>query len=171
MKVDTTQIEGYDEMTAEEKIAALEGFEIEPPKGEEEKLKELLSKRNAEIGEVKKKLRERMTAEEQAEADRKAALEAKDARIAELEKNEKLNSYTNAYMGIGFSAEDARRQAELLYEGDFMGVIANNKAHIDNVSKQALSDAITKSHLSTGEPPKSEDVDMVKLRKAMGLPT
>lgn len=171
MKVDTTKIEGYDTMTPEEKIAALEGYEMETPKDESEHLKGLLSKKNSELADLNKKLRDRMSAEEQAEADRKAAIEAKDARIAELERNEKITTFTNAYMGIGFNAEDARRQAELLYEGDFGSVIANNKALIDNVSKQALSDAITKNHLSTGEPPKKEDVDMVKIRQAMGLPT
>ena len=123
---------------------------------------------NKELGDITKQLRERMSAEEKAEADRKAALEAKDARIAELEKNEKLTTFTNAYMGIGFNQEDARRQAELLFEGDFSSVIANHKAHIDNISKQVVADAITKNHLSTGEPPAKTEDDTA-LRKAMGL--
>ena len=167
MKVDTTKIEGYDAMSTEEKLAALEGYEMEIP-DESTHLKELLSKKNQELGDITKQLRERMSAEEKAEADRKAALEAKDARIAELEKNEKLTTFTNAYMGIGFNQEDARKQAELLFEGDFSSVIANHKAHIDNISKQVVADAITKNHLSTGEPPAKTEDDTA-LRKAMGL--
>ena len=42
MKVDTTKIEGYDEMSTEEKLAALEGYEMEIP-DESTHLKELLS--------------------------------------------------------------------------------------------------------------------------------
>jgi hypothetical protein len=46
MKIDTTAISGYAEMSAEEKLAALEAYEFEAPKADEseevKKLKELL---------------------------------------------------------------------------------------------------------------------------------
>lgn len=169
MKVDTTLIEGYDSMTPEEKISALEGFELEPPKDEVNNLKGLLSKKNSELADLTKQLREKMTAEEKAEAERKEAIESRDARIKELEKKEKLSEFRNQYMGLGFSAEEASKQAELLYNGDIVSVIANHKLHLDNISKQAIADAITKSHLSFGEPPTPKEDDTA-LRKAMGLP-
>ena len=66
MKVDTTKIEGYDAMSTEEKLAALEGYEMEIP-DESTHLKELLSKKNKELGDITKQLRERMSAEEKAD--------------------------------------------------------------------------------------------------------
>ena len=170
MKLDVTMIEGYDNMTAEEKVAALEGFELKPDTSEVDNLKNLLSKRNSENAKLTKELRERMSEEEQRQADRKAEIEAKDARIAELEKKDKIATYTASYMSIGFTADDARKQAELLYDGDFGAVIANHKAHVDNISKQAIAEAITKNHLSAGEVPAKTE-DNTALRKAMGLPT
>lgn len=173
MKVDVTKIDGYENMTPEEKVAALEGFEIETPKAdtsEMDNLKNLLSKRNSENASLTKQLREKMTAEEQAQADRKAEMEAKDARIAELEKKDKLATYTASYMSIGFTQEEARKQAELLYEGDFASVIANHKVHVENIGKQAVADAITKNHLSAGGVPAKQEDDTA-LRRAMGLPT
>lgn len=169
MKVDVTQIEGYDTMTAEEKVAALEGFEMKPDTSEADNLKALLSKRNSENANLTKQLREKMTAEEQAKADREAEMRAKDEKIAELEKKDRIATFTNSYMSIGFGADEAQRQAELLYEGDFASVIANHKSHIENIQKQAMSDAITKSHLSDGEPPTPKTDDSA-LRKAFGLP-
>lgn len=169
MKVDVTQIEGYDTMTAEEKVAALEGFEIETPRDPEvDNLKNLLSKRNSENASLTKQLREKMTAEEQAKADREAAIKAKDDRIAELEKKEQISSFTNSYIGLGFAPEEAQKQAELLYEGKFNDVMANHKQHIENIQKQAVADAISKNHLSAGEPP-TPKVDDKALRKAWGL--
>ena len=42
MKIDTTAITGYAEMTAEEKLAALEAYEFEAPKTDEsEEVKKL----------------------------------------------------------------------------------------------------------------------------------
>lgn len=172
MKVDITKIDGYDNMTAEEKVAALEGFEIEPPKvdtTEVDNLKNLLSKRNSENAKLTKELRDRMSEEEQKIADRKAEMDAKDAKIAELEKKDKIATYTASYMSIGFSQDDARKQAELLYDGDFAQVIANHKTHVENIGKQAVAEAITKNHLSTGDIPAKTEDDSA-LRRAMGLP-
>ena len=66
MKVDTSKINGYSEMSAEEKLAALESFEIEVPNGdgEIEKLKAALSKSNSEAAEYKRQLRAKQTDEE-----------------------------------------------------------------------------------------------------------
>ena len=54
MKIDTSKITGYADMTAEEKLKALEEFEIETPKdnGDEvTKLKTALSKANSDAAE------------------------------------------------------------------------------------------------------------------------
>ena len=51
MKIDTSKIEGYQEMTAEDKIVALEGYEMEAPEPEAkevQRLREALSKSNRE---------------------------------------------------------------------------------------------------------------------------
>ena len=59
MNIDVSTIPGYAEMTAEEKVAALEGYTFEPPKSvdnaEVDKLKQAVSKANSEAAEWKRK--------------------------------------------------------------------------------------------------------------------
>ena len=61
MKI-TEKITGYAEMSAEEKLKALEEFEIETPKDSNEevtKLKAALSKANSDAAEWKRQFREK----------------------------------------------------------------------------------------------------------------
>ena len=69
MKIDTTKIAGYAEMSAEEKLKALEEYEIETPhdNGDEvTKLKNALSKANSDAAEWKRQFREKQTEQERA---------------------------------------------------------------------------------------------------------
>ena len=80
MKFDVSKIEGYAEMSAEDKVKALEEYEIEVPKdntAEVNNLKEALSKANSqtskacsEAAEWKRQYREKQTEQERAEAER-----------------------------------------------------------------------------------------------------
>ena len=63
-KIDINAIEGYAEMSAEEKLAALESFEIPEPDFTGYVKKELLDKASSEAASFKKQLREKMTEEE-----------------------------------------------------------------------------------------------------------
>lgn len=54
-KIDTSKIEGYDSMSAEDKLKALEEYEYEDNADELENQKKLLSKANGEAAEWKKK--------------------------------------------------------------------------------------------------------------------
>ena len=67
MKIDLTKIEGYENMTAEEKIAALEGFDVQQDYTGYVR-KDLLDKANSEAADYKRQLRAAMS-----EAEKKAA--------------------------------------------------------------------------------------------------
>ena len=75
MKIDTAKIENYAEMTAEEKLAALEAYEFEAPAPKEPedvaRLKAALSNANSEAKKWKDELRAKQTEAERAEAERK----------------------------------------------------------------------------------------------------
>ena len=76
-KIDISTIEGYSEMTAEEKLAALEAFELPEPDFTGWVQKDALDKAASEAASYKKQLRENMTAEEEKaerEAEERAAL-------------------------------------------------------------------------------------------------
>ena len=64
-KVDVTKIEGYDKMTPEEKIKALEAYETEDPDMSGYVKKEVFDKTASELAAKKKELTEKLTEDEQ----------------------------------------------------------------------------------------------------------
>ena len=64
-KIDVTKIEGYDKMTPEQKLAALEGFDIPDPDYSGYVKKDVFDKTASELAAKKKELTEKMTEDEQ----------------------------------------------------------------------------------------------------------
>lgn len=130
-RIDIAQIEGYEEMTPEEKVAALEAVELPEPETPEEqekrfkKLKESFDKVSSELAAKKKEERERMTAEERAEEERKAQLEAMQTELTELRRERAIDKATAKYLEVGFDAELAKSTAIAYVEGDHEAVFDN----------------------------------------------
>lgn len=124
-KIDITKIEGYEEMSAEEKLAALESFELPDPDYSGFVKKELFDKASSEIASYKKKEFERMTEEEAAKAKADEERAAMQARLEELERDKLINEYTAQFLGIGYDKELAKETAEALQKGDMQTVFLN----------------------------------------------
>lgn len=125
-----TDIENYDTMTPEEKVAALEERYADG-----EKLKAALDKASSEAATYKKQLREKQTDEEA-----KAAKEAEEratllARVEELEREKLVNSYVTSYLSLGYDEKTAKSTAEALAKGDMATVFANQRTHNENRDK------------------------------------
>ena len=84
MKIDLTKIEGYENMTAEEKIAALEGFDVQQDYTGYVR-KDLLDKANSEAADYKRQLRAAMSEAEKKAADDEEARKAMEERLKQLE--------------------------------------------------------------------------------------
>jgi len=121
-------IENYENMTTEEKLAALEAYE---PDMSGHVAKTLYDKTASELAAAKKALKERMSDDEA-----KAAKEAEE-KAALLERAEKaeyalaVNGYAKAYLAMGYDEKLANSTAEALAKGDMNTVFANQKAHSD----------------------------------------
>lgn len=129
MKIDTSTIDGYAEMTAEQKLAALEAFEYDDNSAEIERLKTANSKANSEAAEWKRKHNALLSEEEQkkqADDDEKAALLAK---VEALEKANTIAAYTNSYINLGYDKELAAETAKAMQEGDMTKVFENGEKH------------------------------------------
>ena len=64
MKISTEKIEGYADMTPEQKLAALEAYEMDDPDYSGYVTKEMFDKTASELSNTKKQLREKMSADE-----------------------------------------------------------------------------------------------------------
>lgn len=155
--MDTSSIAGYAEMTAEQKVAALEALEVPQPDMTGFVKKELLDKAASEAAGYKKQLREKMTADEQAEADRLAKQQEADDRYKELE--EKFNQlqrqnviteYKTKLVGLGYEEKLAGETAKAMAEGDMQKVFANQAKFMEARDKAQKAEALKKMSSSQG---------------------
>lgn len=138
MTIDTSKIEGYAEMTAEQKLAALETYDVEVPKPDYTGYvkKEQFDKAAKELSQFKKEQLEKMNEEEKAKALAKQELEDLRARNAELEKNAKIAEYKAKYLARGYDSELAEETAKAYVEGDTDKVFENHDKFMENHDKQ-----------------------------------
>lgn len=126
------QIENYENMTLEEKVAALEAYE---PDTSGVVSKATFDKTASELAAVKKQLREKQT-DEEAKAAERAAKEAEIMAELEALRHEKLvGTYTTSYMAIGYEEKLAKATAEAMAKGDTETVFKNQKIHLENREK------------------------------------
>lgn len=126
------QIENYEEMTPEEKVAALEAYE---PDMSGYVAKSVADKHASEAADYKKKWREAVSAEEAKAAE---AAEANAAIMAELEAlraEKQMANYTSAYLAMGYDEKLAKSSAEALVKGDMDAVFKIQKTHAENREK------------------------------------
>lgn len=125
-------IENYESMTPEEKLAALEAYD---PEKDGFVSKANFDKASSEAANYKKQLREKLSEEEAKAAKDKEEHEALLARVAELEKEKSVNEYTTSYLAMGYDEKLAKSSAEAIVKGDMATVFANQKTHSENREK------------------------------------
>ena len=132
MKIDTTKIEGYANMSAEDKVKAFEAFEYEDNSSEMKKYKDRIDELTGEISKAKKEAKAKEDAEKgkKDEGDRRfAELEEK---YNELMKKSTVSEYTAKYLSLGWSKELAAETAQAQADGDLDKVFNNmSKANAD----------------------------------------
>lgn len=147
-KIDTSKIENYANMTAEEKLAALEAYEYEVEYSDAERLKAAVSKANSEAAELKRQLKARMTEDEQKEAERAAKEAEKDALLESLKKEKAVADSRSKFLGLGYDEKLASETAIAFANGDFEAVFKNQGIHLENVKK-----AVAASNLASDPVP------------------
>lgn len=159
MKIDTAKIEGYNEMTAEQKLAALESFEYEDNSAELERLKNANSKANSEAAEWKRKHNALLTEEEQ----KKAEAEENNKKILEeletLRKDKTISDYTAKYIAIGYDKDLASETAKAMADGDMAKVFENGEKHRQALEKKIKEDLINGTHKPDGAGGDDKKVD------------
>lgn len=158
-KIDTSKIENYADMSAEEKLAALEAFEFEVPKADntsEDRLKSALSKANAEAAEWKRQYKDKLSEQERAEADRAEAEKAMRDELESLRRERAMSRLEAQYLAAGYSAEMAAESAKAQADGDTATVLRIQSEHLAQTKKALEAAALGKQPtLSVGEPPKA----------------
>lgn len=163
-KLDITKITGYEAMTPEQKIAALEAFEYEDNSSELERIKNALSKSNSEAADWKKKHNALLSEEEQKKMANEEALTAMQTELATLRKDKIVSAHTTKLLALGYDEALAVETATALADGDTEKVFANQKKFLDTKEKTWKSDALKKTPVpEPGKPPKVDKPEFGKM--------
>lgn len=143
----TEGIAGYADMTAEEKLAALEALDApeNKPDPEAAKLKTQLSKANSEAAELKRKLQEKMTEDEKKRAEEEESRKQMQEELEALRKDKLIAGYKASYLAMGYDEATADDTAKALAEGNTDKVFANQKAFLEAHDKAVLAGAVKKT--------------------------
>lgn len=160
MAFDWTKVAGYrEDMTAEEKVELLKGFDNEAPNpGEGYVSKKLYDTVASDLSAAKKQLKERMTADEQAQLEREAAFNALKQENETLRHERALGEFKAKLLEAKYSAEDAANLAKAAADGKmdvFMAALAKANATVE----QKLRTEILKDTPRPGAGVGTQDTD------------
>lgn len=142
MKIDTSKIEGYADMTTEEKLAVLEGFEYDDNSEEVSRLKAANTKASKEAADWKRKHNALLDDDtrKQQEADEK--YQAMEKELNELKRDKTVATYTASYLKMGYEETLAKTISEAMADGDNDKVFECQQkfleAHDKEITKGAL---------------------------------
>lgn len=178
MRIDTTKIENYAEMSAEDKLKALEEYEFELPaqnnSDEVTKLKTALSKANSDAAEWKRQFREKQTEQERTEAERKEHEAAVEEELRALRRDKTISGYVANCLALGYDKDLALRAAEAMADNNAAEIMACQQEFLDAKTKEIEANALNKQpSLTSGAPPTAKAAEATALnnmRKAWGLP-
>lgn len=164
-KIDTTKIKGYADMSAEQKLAALEALELEEPDYSGYVRKDIFDKTASELSVLKKEYNKKLTADE---------LKAKE----DAERQEKLQSDYDALLkkvtisenkakllALGYEESLANETAEAMVNGNLEKVFENQKIHLDSVEKKIREEVLVNTPKPKGGNGKGMSIeDIMKIQ-------
>lgn len=139
-KIDTSKIANYENMSAEEKLAALEGYEFTDVVA-----KSVFDKTASDLAEYKRKYSSTLSEAEQARLAAEEATRATNERLAELERKDKISTAKDRYIASGFAPELALATATAFVDGNMDAVLENVNKHAVAVATAAKDEALHKT--------------------------
>lgn len=144
-KIDTSIIDGYESMTADEKIKALEEFEYNDNSTELERYKAAASKANSEAASWKKKHNELLSEDERKKQEQADSLAQMQTELEELRTSKKISEYKAKFVAQGYDEALAEDTAKAMADGNSEKVFANNQKFLDDYAKRVKADALKKT--------------------------
>ncbi len=167
MKFDTSTIDGFENMSDADKVTALLGVDLPDPVDTKNLVKkEDFDKVMSEASSYKKQLKEKMTAEETAAAEAKAAQEKLQNDYNALLKENTISKNVVKYIALGYDEKLAKSTAEALFDGDMETVFANaakaNQVLADKLKADLMRNSPRPSGAGTSTKEESEYMAFAK---------
>ena len=140
-KIDVSTIEGFDGMSAEEKVNALLGVDLPDSSAEIERLKNSLNKATSEASEWKKKHNALLSEDQRKSEEENETMAALREELETLRKEKTVSNFTAKLLENGFAKEEASKGAQMLAEGNidaFFGTLSVYKGNLEKSIKSEL---------------------------------
>lgn len=137
MKIDSTKIVGYENLTEEQK-ALLETIEFDEKSFVDKKT---FDKTASELAEAKKKLTTTKSEGEEKNIQLQNELQELRTKVGQMEKEKTIATHTAKYIALGYDEKLAKDTATAMVEGEFEKVFANQRTFLnahDNETKTTL---------------------------------
>lgn len=169
-KIDVGAIEGYESLSAEEKLAALESFEYDDHSEELanlDKYKDAMDKATHEAAEYKKQLKSLQDQQKTGNKQADTTIADLQAKVAELTRQNTISSYTAQYVALGYDSELANATAIATADGDVATVFENQRIFLEQHDKDTKASILKQTPKpgqgGTGKPAPSMTLE--KFRK------
>lgn len=144
-KIDTSTIEGYSDMTPEQKIAALEAYESAEPDYSGYVKKDVFDKIASELAAKKKELNAKLSEDEKKRRQEQEDREKLQSAYDQLLRDSKISKFKAELLAMGYEDKLASETAEAMVDGDNDKVFANQKKQLEVVQKAARAEALKKT--------------------------
>ena len=134
-KIDTTRIEGFSEMTAEQKLAALEAYEIPAPDYSGYVKKDVYDKATSDLAEWKRKHNALLSEEDKKKQESEEELTTLRKRVEEMEKEKLISGHKVRFLALGYDETLAEETAQAMANGETDKVFANQKKFLESHDK------------------------------------
>ena len=140
--IDTSTIEGYSDMTPEQKIAALEAYESAEPDYSGYVKKDVFDKTASELAAKKKELNAKLSEDEKKRRQEQEDREKLQSAYDQLLRDSKISKFKAELLAMGYEDKLASETAEAMVDGDNDKVFANQKKQLEVVQKAARAEAL-----------------------------
>ncbi|MFV0552932.1 MAG: hypothetical protein ACK5L6_13580 [Anaerorhabdus sp.] len=163
-KIDVTKIDGYESMSAEDKLKALESFEVDEPDYTGHVKKELFDKTASELATAKKQLRDKMSEDESAKLKEKEEREELESKYTKLLRESEISKHKAKLLSLGYEEKLSDETAEAMADGNTEKVFSNQKKHLDSFEKKLRGEVLKDTPKPTPDGD-SKTMTLEKLRK------
>ena len=170
MKIDFTKIDGYDNMTPEEKVQAIENFEFNliDKKIFDNKASET-ARYSKEVRALKEQLNSRLSEEEKKQAEKEQEITQLRESYENLLKENKISKAKTEYLSMGMDNELAEATAKAFVNGDETTIFENQRKFIELREKEIKAEMLNnQTVLTNGKPLTDEEKEKQELRQIRG---
>ena len=141
-KIDISKIEGFDAMTPEQKVEALQGFDFPDPDYSGWVKKETFDKTASDLAAKKKELNAKLTEEERRKQEEAEKWSAMQQQLDTLKKEKTISGYKAKLVAQGYDEALADATAAAMESGDMATVFANNQKFLEGYAKKIVADKL-----------------------------